>query len=61
MIDLGIFAWWILSTPIFLIFAKWFDYNSVEEVQVHEGLREKVPTQESKFRLDFLDYSKTDL
>jgi len=28
---------------------------------VHQGLRKEVSTQESKWRLDFLDYSKFDL
>jgi hypothetical protein len=61
MIELGCFSYWILSTPIFLICSKFLGYNSVEEQQVHNGLRKEVSAQESKWRLDFLDYSKPDL
>lgn len=61
MIELGTFGYWILSTPMFLICSKFLGYDSIEEVQINNGLRKKVSTQESKWRLDFLDYSKTDL
>jgi hypothetical protein len=61
MIELGCFGYWIMSTPIFLICSKLLGYLSVEEQQVHKGLRKEVSAQESKWRLDFLDYSKSDL
>jgi len=32
IIELGIFAYWIVSTPIFLICSKFLGYDSVEEV-----------------------------
>ena len=31
-IELGCFAFWVLSTPIFLILAKILGYNSIEEI-----------------------------
>lgn len=31
IIELGCFTYWVLSTPLFLICAKFLGYNSVEE------------------------------
>jgi hypothetical protein len=30
--ELGIFGFWIVSTPLFLVFAKIFGYDSLEEI-----------------------------
>ena len=57
----GIFAFWILSTPIFIILSNGLGYDSIEEQRVHAGLTNDVYREESKWRLDFLDYSKQDL
>lgn len=57
----GIFAFWILSTPIFIILSNSLGYDSIEEQKVHSGLKPDAHREESKWRLDFLDYSKGDL
>lgn len=59
--ELGIFALWIVATPVFLACSKMLGYQSKEEVQVHKGLRKEILEQDSAHKLDFLDYSKSDL
>lgn len=60
-IELGVFGCWILATPLFLIIAKVFGYDSTEEKLVKSGYIQEVALQESRWRLDFIDYSKNDM
>lgn len=34
MIELGVFCYYIISTPLFLICARFLDYSSAEEIQI---------------------------
>lgn len=41
-IELGVYAMWILSTPVFLICAKILGYDSKDEKLVHSGFKYNV-------------------
>ena len=59
-IEVGVFALWLLSMPLFLIISHILGYESKYERDIDLGFEKTLKDQESVWRIDFLDYAKQD-